>query len=433
MPNRRLTVTRVRLGVIGPTDLVDRTVMLGAAFPALDLIARPYTDEREAPALFRAVLADAEAVLFTGPVPYRLAVAEAEPSVPTMFVHLKGTGLYRTLYHARESTDLTRVSIDTLSRSDVEETYGELGLPSHQVLCSGPKVGRQELVQFHTEAYRAGRTSAALTCLHSAALELSEAGVPNYWVTPTTADLKGALDRALLLGANNRQGHAVLGIITVAPGDDLATEHQFVRMRHEIFGLLLRFVEQFDGHLLAPGANEYQFFATREPFERSTGALSQTEILEELRRVSGGRASMGVGMGRTANEAGTHARIALRRAMEDAGSACYIVLENRRLVGPLGRGPAVVSNLRSLDENLLAVARAAGMSGPGLERLFSALDAVETFTASDVAERMEISLRSAHRLVANLEKAGGIEPAGQEKLVTAGRPRTVYRVVRRAP
>lgn len=428
MSERTPSLSRLRLAVIGPSDLVSRTVALGNTFPALELVSYPYDDERDAPALLATAQRQVDSVLFTGLVPYRLATAEQEPAVPVSYVPLKGTGLYRTLYHIRESITLERVSVDTLTRGEVMETYTELGLSPERVMCLEGESERARLAAFHLACYREGRSNAAITALYSVSQELSRKGVPCYRVVPTTADLRGALERALLMGTSLRRGQAVLGIIAVEPGGPARTELELLRLRHEIYGRLLPFAEQFDGHLLAPGSNEYQFFATREPFERSTGALSQTPILDELRRVAQGRVSMGVGIGLTANQAGTHARIALNRAQSEGGDACYIVLENRRLVGPLGSGDAVASELRSLDPDLLAVAKAAGMSASALDRLLARLRPVGYFTAVDVAAAIDVSLRSAHRVISRLQQTGVVEVVGQEKLAAAGRPRQVFRL-----
>jgi hypothetical protein len=433
MSNRHPSITSVRLGVIGPTDLVARILDLGAGIPALNLTGRTYDDEQSAPDLLRSLLPEMDAVLFTGPVPYRLALAQVLPPVPlpVMYVPLKGTGLYRTLYHARPAIDLERVSMDTLTQGEVEETYHELGLAATQVQCLDDRgsLDRTALTRFHLECYRAGKTSAALTGLYSAHLELQRVGVPSFWITPTTADLKGALDRAVLLGVNQRQGQVVVGLVSIANGQPTISDHELHLIRHEIHGLLLRFVEQFDGYLFAPGANEYQFFATREPFERSTGSLTQTPFLEEICRLAGAKVSMGVGIGRTANQAGSHARIALHPAQEAKGNVAYVVLENRRLVGPVGSGAAAVaSDLRSVNPDLLLIARASGMSAPLLDRLLASLEPTPTFTAADVAAILNIGLRSAHRNLARLEQAAAVEVIGQEKLTTPGRPRAVYQI-----
>lgn len=416
------------MNLLAIVNLTDRIIGLGGAYPAMDLSPWPYDDEARAPELLRRIAAEVDAVLFTGPIPFSLAMAEVEPALPVTYVPLKGTGLYRTLFHAREQIHLERVSIDTLTRTEVEETYGELGISTRQLLCLEGRGshGRQRMIQFHLEAYRRGSTTAALTGLYSASQELRRQGVPCYWITPTTADLKGALERAFLMGANQRQGQAALGIIAVEPEEPGISEHERARLRHEIFGLLLRLVEPFDGHLFSSGTLEYQFFATREPFERSFG---QAAALEELRQLAGARVSIGVGVGRTANQAGTHARIALHRAQSDGGRGCYLVQENRRLIGPIGAAAEATSALRAMDPKLLAVAKAAGMSGPALDRLVSVLRTFPTFTAADMAGALGVSLRSAHRLLSRLEKAGAIAVAGQEKVVTPGRPRQVYRLV----
>lgn len=423
--------SQLRVGVIGPTELVARVQTTAAGHKAVQLVTAAYEDEQTAPDLFDRLQTHVDSVLFTGPVPYDLSTSAHEALVPTTYVAPRSTGLYRALFLARERHDLTAVTVDTVPRADVQEAYAELELPSEGVLCLEYQGGinRREIVDFHVRYLREGRAKVALTCLHSAYLALMEKGVPCFWVTPTASDLRDGLDRAVLLGesARSRKGQAVICFIRLIGEDTAGSEYAVMRIRHDVHGELLRFAAEFDGHLLFSGGGEYQIFSTREAFERSAFHLGRTNIVERLQRLVGhGTVSMGIGYGRTANQAGTHGRIALVKAQEAGHGKVYALLEDRRLVGPLQTEAPEVEELRTLDPGLLEIANQAGVSGAALGRLIARLGG-GTFTATDIVAALDVSLRTAHRLLAQLEKAGGVRVVGQEKLRAPGRPRQVFR------
>lgn len=430
----------VRVGVIGPGELVNKTVAVARRMNGLKIITAPYHDEEEAGSLYDSVVDRVEAVLFTGPVPYYRTLAERHASVPTLYVPASGTGLYRALFQLRDQHDLRCISVDTVSRADVEETYRELGLPSEGVLSlaySGD-ISRRDLVEFHSRPYVEGRTSVALTCLHSAYRDLVARGVPCYWLVPTDSDITIALEKAVLAveSSRNRQTQMVVGLLSPDDFEAVAmregSEYRVQQLRLEIHRTLLQFVQAFDGYLVPAGGEDYLFFTTRGDFERVTHLLTRTSLLDQVRRSLPVTISMGVGFGHSAGQAGAHARIALQQARREGGGRAYAVLEDRRLIGPLGSEAPVSVALRSVDPELLAAAEDAGLSAPTFSRVLAVIAGLrqETFTANDLARGLDVSLRSANRILSRLTATGLVEEAGQEKLFTAGRPRRVYRLAR---
>lgn len=422
----------IKVGVIGPSDLVE--AVCGIGHPMLELMPAVYDDESQAADLYRSLAPSVEVVLFTGPVPYHLVCTQVDVTLPVLYITLRGTGLYRALYHLR--TD--RLTVDTLSRRDVEAVFVELGLdPSHTNVYEGAAT-RRDLVAFHERQYREGLTVAALTCLRTAYRELNRRGIPCQWVTPTRIDIQDALEQARVLGesARNRYNQTVVGVVTIDHYSDWAgragSELEVQRRSLPVQSCLLRFAEECDGHLIAMGAGEWHFFTTRGSLERATENLTQARLVEEIHAACGTTASIGIGFALTASRAGTHARVALQHARRGGGNACYAVLDDKRLVGPIGTGNTLAYPLRTVEPALAALAETAGIPAPSLKRLISHLTRFQTFTAHEIAPVLGLSLRSAHRILARMEGAGVVEVVGQEKLLTPGRPRQVYKLTEKS-
>jgi len=397
----------------------------------------------------------ADAVLFTGPLGYRrgtrgLPVA----AVPTVYVPYSPLWLYAPLFAVTDRDSLRRVSLDSLDLGVLETTYRELGLLPEAVAVYEPASddpSPEEVAAFHRRAMEEGRSTCALTCVLSVYRLLRAAGVPCLWLVPSRVALQEALEKLLYVAEGVRARGARIVVGLVRPHDGLVHSRddghpsKAARLRLRAHELLLSQVEEFDGHLVDSGSGDFQFFTTRAHFEKATGLYSHWPLREKLVR-AGLEMSAGVGLGATAGEAGANARAALGEAIRGGDGACYVMLEGRRLIGPLGpgapedgpealeqgpwareHGPGSLGHgpwARELGEAGLALA-----AGPAsLPRTLATLDRMSgDFTARDLALRLRVGLRTAHRLLLKLREAGSVVEVGRESSGPRGRPRRVFR------
>lgn len=428
----------IRVSVIGPEDMVQKTLAIAGKFPSLLLTGYPYQTYLQAPEIFQSVVPDSEVALFTGPVPYHYVISEVQPPIPALYVPYTAAWLYPSLFKVKEKFDVCRVSIDIFARSTVEEAYRELNLPTENVYTRDHHglVTKDELVKFHSEHYRQGKTSVALTSFRAAYRELVSLGVPCLNVVPTEAVISETLEKAYLIGdgLRSRETQIVVGVMEPDHFEHSAglSPYEIQHLRLQMQQTLLRYVEEIDGYLtFSGGGDEYVFFTTRGLFEKSTDWCTSVPLVSRMKETLNVTVSMGVGFGLTAIQAGTHARIALEKAKETGGDACFVLLENKHLLGPLGSTRAVDYRLRTLEPELLAQAEAAGMTSVAFNRLMACATRLrqDTFTANELAPILGVSVRSTHRLLNQLVAAGQARVVGEEKLLTRGRPRQVYKIL----
>src|SRR5690606_27026264 len=100
-----------------------------------------------------------------------------------------------------------------------------------------------------------------------------------------------------------------------------ASEHDVQRLMLDIHRTLLDYVESLNGYLTHLGGDEYLFFTTRGIFEKETGGYKSIPLAREVYRTLGLSLSIRIGFGPSANEAGTHARLALGNAKQAGGNA----------------------------------------------------------------------------------------------------------------
>jgi hypothetical protein len=295
---------------------------------------------------------------------------------------------------------------------------------------------KEEMVAFHREQFITARCSAVLTGVRSVAEVLTKEGIPNELVVPTTQDIIVSLERALLSTETRRskESQIVVGLVNVDDFNGLAikksSEHEVQRLKLDIHRLVLNYVESLDGHLTHLGGDEYLFITTRGIFERETGGYKSLPLAREAKKYYDLSLSIGVGFGRSANEAGTHARMALRQSRNAGGNICFIVREDRSIIGPLEMTQPMEYDLSLIDIKLIKQAEKAGMTSVYLSKLivYVTRSGKTEYFAQDLASVLGVTVRSAHRFLLSWLDAGLIEIVGEEKGVSKGRPKQIYRL-----
>lgn len=431
---------KLRVAVIGPRDLVEIVLEFGSFFAEMTMLPAPYRHERETPDVVREVLDQADILLFTGPIPYRLALAGAGGK-PMVHVFYSGTALYKVLFDLyRNGTqsfeDGLRISVDVLQVNEVEEPLRELALPVEEMHVKPYESGmtNEELVEFHVEHWRQGRVNLTLTCVTSVYRRLKELGVPAYRVIPTHSAIRDCLNRALLEGKSLRLSSTqiAIGIMNIdnfaKVAKEASSEYDIQRKKIILQQILVDFGEETQALIKWSDSDEVSFITTRGIIEQVTRKFQDAPLLLEVMERLQWNASIGIGIGRTANEAEGKAKEALHKAKSGGGGKCYLIMQDGIVHGPLGSDLTLEYSARSEDPELISIAKKVGLSVGTLNKLLSLCRRLgtTTFTASQLAEGFGITLRSARRIMAALEKYEMASIVGEEQPAGRGRPRQIY-------
>ena len=293
---------------------------------------------------------------------------------------------------------------------------------------------KDSIVSFHKKLFRKNATDLALTCLRSSYNELQAAGIPAIRITLTKSAIMDALERLILFGESikNKNNLLVVGIASVDQFDKVAarigSEHKLHRIKLEIQKIFLRFVEEIDGYLIVPVTDEYIFVTTRLLFNNVSKSLTEISLIDRIKDQISVTVALGIGIGETASQSGSHARIALLKAKERGGNSCFVMNEDKRLIGPLAGNRAVNYRIRTLDPQTIAQADMVGINVNQFERIISAIRSLPSaeFTANDLAPVLNLSIRSVRRLIKKLLEFDMLTVVGKEKIFDRGLHRRVY-------
>lgn len=431
------TLNQIAIGLIGTAGFIERVSKMVRNFPSFRPIVRLIEQEEEVAEVAAELAEQVEAILVAGPTLHRKVKEKVQVHLPVHYVQVTDAGLNSALFRALHAGWLEGgVSFDSLTEVMIHRTLKDLAIEDMPYInYDGPVyASTDKLVAHHQEAYRSGRCSVVVTAVESVGAELGRHNVPCIPLYPSDQDIVVALERALLSTETRRSKEAqiVVGMINV---DDFArltlqrtSEHEVQKMKLDIHRTILDYIESLEGYMTHLGGDEYLFVTTRGIFERETGGYKTIPLAKDAGKNYGISFSIGIGFGLSANEAGTHARIALRKAKEAGGNTCFIVREDGSIIGPLETSEPIQSALSLTDPALIKRAEDAGMTSAYLSRLLThaARTGKLDYMVHELAALLDITVRSCHRLLQHWIDHGLVDIAGSEK-VPRGRPRQIFR------
>ncbi len=428
------------IGVIGPDDSVIRVRNTAAELGLGEsVLTRTYATWQVVPELVAELDPVCGVLLFTGRVPYTIARETLSTRASLDFIPHEGADLYRALilvlrdYAGR----LPVVSLDTIERSAVDETYLDLDLEPPVALLSfddpEPTPGgwrSSDVSAFHEERYRNGEVELCLTCMGPVRNELRRLGVPVVRIEHTRAALREALRRASLTDRLARTEASQIAVALVQPRDEerqgvklgpYEAQRVELRRRQQVVDL----AERLQGTLSRASGASFLIHTTRGAV---TAAFSSIDVRDDGAHEVRDGLLIGYGVGATVARAETNARSAATLGRHSGGT--YVVLDDGTVLDLDDRPALPRYRLRETDPRLLARAKAVGLGPLTLARLATAFAELDpaAVTARDLATAYGVAPRSALRMLATLERSGIATAQGTRSAPRAGRPQIIYRV-----
>ena len=434
MNNQRQAAGELTIGVVGPHDLVERVMLSGdrdtGPHPAR-LTGAAYRDEQEAAEKVGRLGSGVDVCLFASPVPYEYARKAGVIHGPATYVPLNGTALHSALLRASmdQRTDLSRVSLDVVARADADEAYAELGLGTRNLHVREDVSSVAALAAFHERLWRRKETTVALTCIQGVARRLTAVGVPAIMVKPTSSALRKALRTAALIGAHHRLEEAQLAVIVVeapslrdtARGN--APRYWREELRLAVHRLLIQESQRIGAAVTPVDGHCFMITATRGSVAAVTDGFRVPPFSERARTELGVTLEVGIGMGRTTQDAEAHARGAVNRTRSGRAAASFAVDRDGQPLAPAARtqqrtDPAEGAGLPKAMDTL---ARLAGKLPGG--------DRAQVVDAETAAGLLSVTPRTARRLLRMLVEEGLAWPLPPDRSALPGRPRQLYRLI----
>ena len=430
MSDQRRATGELTIGVVGPRDLVERVMLAGdrdtVPHPAR-LTGAAYRDEQEAAEKVSRLGSGVDVCLFASPVPYEYARKAGALHGPATYVPLNGSALHSALVRASldRRMDLSRVSLDVVPRADADEAYAELGIGTRHLYVHEDVGSAAALAAFHERHWRRKETTVALTCMIAVARRLSGISVPSILIRPTGSSLRKALRTAALIGAHHRLEEAQLAVVVVeAPSlRDGARSHAPRYWREElrlaVHRLLIQESQRIGAAVTPVDGHSFLVTATRGSVAAATDGFRVLPFSDRARSELGVTLEVGIGMGRTTQDAEGNARAALTRARSGRSTGFALDHEGQALAPTEPRRKGAAS--QELPKGIDTLSRLADKLPAG--------DRAQVVDAETAAGLLGVTPRTARRLLRLLVEEGLAWPLPPDRSAMRGRPRQLYRLI----
>lgn len=409
------------IGLIGPGDSIAlvKAVAEGLGL-APAVLAAAYQSPGETEQHVRSLGEVCPVILFTGPLPYSLAVAAGFEPTAFEYISYEGTDLFRVLTALALSPSylgrIPRLSFDSIPDRSVAEAYAELGVasPVHviplEVEAEAGIVDLDRIIAAHRGFHASGAVEHCATCINAVYEALSAEGLPVTRVVHSRASIRQALLRAqLLLELDRAEASQVAVCVLRHPGES----------RPRVREILRECAARFGGEVTSRGDEEV-IVTTRGAVERGMRAVSTAEAPGDAPIM------LAIGTGATPEAAEALAREARDRVTAEAGR--LIVLRSGSLLRVLLISPTRAREIRRRE---IETGRELELSSNVLRRIGSIFRELDPagFTADEFARSYNVQPRSARRVIALLKARGLVQECGLAAGRGVGRPKHVYRIL----
>lgn len=427
----------MKIGVIGPKS---SCVIVKRSIYEIDEKIEVRCYEKESVNTCHEVIEEAErecnAILFTGCAIESYISGVYEMKRPHAAIEksiISVSGAFLEMQKANMEIDA--FSIDVVETQVIEDLLDAFQIKARNIYSSSfkPGVAEQEYVNWHMQLQKEGKTNVALTAFAWVYNRLKENGFHVIYLEPTRAMVRLALERLKSQYVLNKAEYSQIAVeILQLTNHNRLRESYYTGMleKTDVEKEIIRYVESVQGSLFPFGRREYIVF-TNAGTVRENGNQNRILELQETVQKLGIKLNVGLGTGVTAYEAETNARKALEYTLKKGKQEVYAIDAKDILTGPIGRERQLQYELISSDPKIQKISQETGLSANSILKIMAIAEVRKSFIfdAHELAGCLEVTPRSARRIMNKIIEAGYGKVYAKETTVSGGRPKTVIQIL----
>lgn len=383
-------------------------------------------------------------VLFTDLDLYHLFHSRVKINIISTYLEDYKPEILKTLFKSklREDTDVTNISIDSITYDEVKRIYDALEFTEQhncRILTVPFELSGSGLVERITSAHKENYDKFGCTCITfftETKKQLESMNVPVLRVGINKDEVIEKVNKLTALRAvKPDDSRSMVAIVIILSGlkEHLIldnTEHNVVAEYNRISEAVFWFSEKIDGAYIPNDQRKYIIFCEKDAYEKATDGSINIEVLNEVSKKNYFTCSVGIGYGRSAREAVKNATIAQIKASKNNRSSAYIMYEKGLVIGPIY--PSADLNTGSNPIYDMKINEIASRSRIGVNTIYRLFNMVKKsgetdYTSRDISEYLGITIRSANRLFEKLTQSNYIKLVGKKSTGEKGRPIRVFR------
>lgn len=374
--------------------------------------------------------------LFCGSFPRDYITATVgKISKPNQYVELQDRDYYlmiARLYAQHPGLDFTRVYIDMMLNHSYFSRVFEPGqgpyLPEYLPLKEDAmrSTSYEHYLNYYRSLWQDKKFDIFVTRFSNLANRLEQEHIPHFLLLPSKETILDCFQRLIsdIQATVIQQSLVACCVITLDSNDQCS----------ENFNRLEQHIKRFHSTCsqgFITRRNAYSFELTTSCGQANEITMDQTfcQLSDTLRRQLPFELYIGWGISYDVLGALKNAKYAISSAKRKKGQYTFLITENQELVGPLNGSASLKYDLRP-SAHISSLAKNIGISPLNLEKIISLYQTrnMVKVTSSDLVYYLDITSRSASRILTKLSQKGFAQPRTCVNLNGTGRPTIVYEI-----
>lgn len=399
-----------------------------------DMVFMPFYQPEDIPDLYCKVRGQVDALLFSGAFPYRIVVEKLGPvRMPFAVLERYETALYKLMVRMSEKNrgDFSKTIIDFTNQSSGPELFNDILPEGKRPLVitgqSDSATSYRARVREIIRRYDQGLIDTAIVYFSNGIDELTCHGVDTHYLPPSEYSIRRAVEnligqvQARYLTANQ----PVAGLIhceelaqALGSGDTARAQSLRAQLRSA--------VEEYNRRhnmclILNFSDASLEVVTTNQHLNNLTNRYTTCSLLYHLRQALPLRLGIFWGIGENLGQAQDNAYAALLAIENRLGTTQVSALQK-----DVGSDPFLLVEERETPPPPLL--ELPGVSKANRRKLGALLEgqALQSFSCEELAYYLNVTVRSASRIVAALEREGFVEVAHKKQEKLRGRPAKIY-------
>ena len=375
--------------------------------------------------------------LCTGPITYDIVQQWAGLTDPIFYIPINGSAIYSLLLQLSHEHHMKvdEISYDAISYDELEQVLRETSIQATIQYVESKTIELQELIDFHYHCYEQGYTKAAITG-HPIQEQLQKLGVPTYRIFPTEISIDSAVYeiRKIYEMLHFKRAQIAVQIIEYDVAfaglqNTAFTTDKLYKLELEFMEKLRTYTKKIQGSILTIGPGRYMIFSTRGFLQDITHNFTHVAEIDSLKGGKIEEETCGIGIGHSAYEAEINSWNALLQSREWGKGSWTVCFDDKKITGPLGKEEQLTYSY--ISDEIQTIKEKTSLSVTTLHKLKSIINKRlnEEMSANELAQYMQITPRSARRILNELEVDGLAHIVAEESPRKTGRPRKVYRLL----
>lgn len=439
-----------KLGVVGHRETLDLVASLVKEyFNEVEVLTEEFGNDEnitEAVERIARLQLECDGILYSRKDPYLLISGRLNHTVPVRYVEVDKSHLLISLFRAtiRYGFQPTNVSIDTFDCQATAEALLTVGIPRDRLMLRPVTVAAEGDTKGFVKAtlaqHLANYEDGAQLCVTNVTdvyNSLLSHNVPAALINPTVESFVHEIRNLILRYRLKSQNASPLSVLYAR----LRYKEKFrsygmmpIREIDELdkaAKLVLVFAEKLDGAMFALSRWEYLLLCSRVLLEETTDHFTEIALVEHIDRDTVFDVSLSIGCGGTVREAHSNAILASNSAFMKKTSNTVVALSREQIIGPITPKSEHFAQDSLTETRLQEIARTAGLSANTVNRLYQATRRRNSslFTSAELAEILEVSIRTSNRIIQRLTEQRYARVAGKNLVKPRGRPQRVIRLL----